>query len=172
MKNKLVDLLNIETKIFVIRGHKVMLDSDLAELYHVELRALIQAVKRNIHRFPNDFMFQLSDEEHVNLRSQIVISSFHGGRRYLPFVFNQDGVAMLSSVLRSRRAVMVNIQIMRTFNKMREVLLSYKDLQKKIMEMEAKYDQSFAVVFQELQKLLDGPEKPVHIKGFKRKGTN
>lgn len=146
-----------------------MLDSDLAFLYDVEVRALVQAVKRNRNRFPNDFMFQLSKSEHTNLRSQIVISSFgYGGRRYLPYAFTQDGVAMLSSILNSKRAISVNIQIIRAFNRMRETLNSYKHLQNKISEMEKKYDKRFAVVFQAIQSLLETPKKPVRIRGFQR----
>jgi len=113
----------IESKIYLIRGHKVMLDSELAELYEVETKVLIQAVKRNVQRFPEDFMFQLNDREFMNLRSQTVTSSSgHGGRRYIPYVFTEQGVAMLSSVLNSERAVQVNIAIIRTFVKLREML--------------------------------------------------
>ena len=110
-----VPVKTIERSIFIIRAHKVMLDEDLATLYGVETRNLIQAVKRNIERFPHDFMFQLSKEEFVSLRSQIVISKGKGGRRYPPYAFTEQGVAMLSSVLRSSRAIQVNIQIMRAF---------------------------------------------------------
>src|SRR3990172_6171207 len=127
----------IESKIYLIRGHKVMLDSDLAELYGVETRALVQAVKRNIGRFPLDFMFQLNNQEVISLRSQIVISKTgRGGRRYLPYVFTEQGVAMLSSVLNSDRAIEVNIQIMRAFLKLREMIASHKDLAKRLDELE------------------------------------
>ncbi len=119
-----------------------MLDRDLAELYEVETKALNQAVKRNITRFPDDFMFQLSQEEFEILRSQIVTSSW-GGHRYLPFVFTEQGVAMLSSVLNSERAVQVNIQIIRTFVQLREMLSTHKDLKRKIETMEKKYDHQF-----------------------------
>jgi hypothetical protein len=116
MKNKsLIPVERIERRIFLIRGHKVMLSNDLAELYEVEPRILVQAVKRNIDRFPEDFMFQLSQEEFSILKSQIVISSWGGLRRATPYAFTEQGVAMLSSVLRSKRAIQVNIEIMRAF---------------------------------------------------------
>ena len=161
----------IEDKILIIRGKKVMLDTDLAKLYDVSVRILNQAVKRNIFRFPADFMFQLSDEEVACLRSQIVISNkSRGGRRYLPYVFTEQGVAMLSSILNSRRAVLVNIEIMRTFVKLREMIISHKDLQIKIEEMEKKYDEKFQVVFRALRNLLNSPfkEKSKRQIGFKR----
>jgi len=126
---------NIETKIYEIRGMKVMLDSDLAKLYQVETRVLNQAVKRNIERFPYDFMFQLDINEFENLKSQNVISSW-GGVRKMPFVFSQDGIAMLSSVLSSKTAIQVNIHIMRTFTKMREFALTYGDIIKRLSEIE------------------------------------
>ena len=136
----------ITSKIYLIRGQKVMLDRGLAELYGVETRVLKQAVKRNIARFPVDFMFELSRAEFDNLRSQIVISSW-GGIRYRPMAFTEQGVAMLSSVLNSERAVQVNIQIMRAFTKLRQMLATHDDLRRKIEEMEQKYDQQFQVVF-------------------------
>jgi hypothetical protein len=113
----------IERSILLIRGHKVMLSTDLAELYQVEARVLVQAVKRNIARFPQDFMFQLTEEEFSNLKSQIVISSWGGLRRAAPYAFTEQGVAMLSSVLRSKRAIQVNIEIMRTFVRLRRLLV-------------------------------------------------
>ena len=134
----------IEQKIYLVRGHKVMLDRDLAEMYEVPTRRLNEQVKRNISRFPSDFMFQLSSEEADNLRSQFAISSpGHGGRRYLPYVFTEQGVAMLSSVLNSERAVQVNIAIMRTFVKLRQMLTSNADLARKLAAMEKKYDSQF-----------------------------
>jgi len=147
----------IERKIYLIRGHKVMLDEDLAELYNVATRVLVQAVKRNIDRFPDDFMFQLNDQEVRVLRSQIVTSRW-GGRRYAPFVFTEQGVAMLSSVLRSDRAVEVNIQIMRTFVKLREMIASHKDLAERLDELEKKYDAQFRVVFEAIRQLMIQPE--------------
>ncbi len=156
----------IENKIFLIRGKKVMLDSYLSELYGVPTKVLLQAVKRNIKRFPSDFMFQLKKEEFDNLRSQIVTSSSWGGRRYLPYVFTENGVAMLSSVLNSERAIQVNIQIMRTFTRLREMLLKHKDLQRKIEEMEEKYDYQFKVVFDAIKQLLEPQEKSKKRIGF------
>ena len=144
----------IEHRIFSIRRQKVMVDSDLAELYNVETRTLIQAVKRNINRFPSDFMFQLNYQEVASLRSQIVTSKGErGGRRYMPYVFTEQGVAMLSSVLNSERAVQVNIAIMRAFVKLREMIASHKDLIKRLDELEKKYDEQFRVVFEAIRQL-------------------
>ena len=155
----------ITSKIYLIRGQKVMLDRGLAELYGVETRVLKQAVKRNIARFPVDFMFELSRAEFDNLRSQIVISSW-GGIRYRPMAFTEQGVAMLSSVLNSERAVQVNIQIMRAFTKLRQMLATHEDLRRKIEEMEQKYDQQFQVVFDAIKLLLEAEEKPKPKIGF------
>jgi hypothetical protein len=127
----------IESKIFLIRGFKVMLDSDLAELYGIPVKRLNQQVRRNMSRFPADFMFQLTREEYANLKSQFVTSSFeHGGKRKLSLVFSEHGVAMLSSVLKSQRAIKMNIFIVRAFIKMRELLSTHKDLAQKIDELE------------------------------------
>ena len=167
----------IETKIFFIRGKKVILDKDLALLYGVETRTLNQAVQRNKKRFPEDFMFKLNlDEikiwaefEHSdasNLRSQFVISSY-GGRRYRPYVFTEQGIAMLSSVLKSERAIQVNIQIMRTFIKLRELLASNKLLREKIEKLEQKYDNNFKTIFKVIKQLLAEEEKPKRKIGFK-----
>lgn len=157
----------IVTKIWEIRGKKVMLDSDLAKLYEVPTKALIQAVKRNIRRFPGDFMYQLTKKELDSLRSQFVTSK-RGGRRYLPYVFTQEGVAMLSSVLNSERAILVNIQIMRAFTQLRRILLTNKDLRRKIEEMERKYDKQFLIVFQAIKQLLKPPPaKGKKIIGFR-----
>jgi phage regulator Rha-like protein len=146
-----------------------MLDSDLAELYEVETKVLLQAVKRNVQRFPEDFMFQLNDEEFMNLRSQIVTSSSgHGGRRYLPYVFTEQGVAMLSSVLHSERAVQVNIAIMRTFVKLRQMLASNAELARKLNALEKKYDSQFKMVFDAIRQLMTPPEKPKKKIGFQR----
>ena len=144
---------NIEQLIFQMRGQKVILSPHLAELYGVETRVLVQAVKRNIDRFPDDFMFQLSDEEFTNLKSQIVISSWGGSRRAKPHAFTEQGVAMLSSVLRSKRAVQVNIEIMRTFVKLRQMLSAHKDLENKLAALEKKYDEQFKVVFDAIRRL-------------------
>lgn len=145
----------LERKIYLIRGHKVMLDSDLAELYEVETFNLNKAVKRNLERFPKDFMFQLTVGEEAALRSQIGISkSGRGGRRYLPYVFTEHGVLMLSSVLNSRRAVQVNIAIMRVFVKIRTLVASHADLIRRLDEMEKKYDAQFRVVFEAIRELM------------------
>ena len=127
----------ISPRIVLIRGQKVLLDSDLAELYGVETRALVQAIKRNLERFPQDFMFQLGAEELANLRSQTVISSW-GGRRYAPFAFTEQGVAMLSSVLRSPQAIAVNVEIMRAFVRLRQVLAANDELAARLAELESK----------------------------------
>jgi phage regulator Rha-like protein len=148
----------IAAKIFEVRGKKVMLDADLAKLYGVTTKRLVEQVKRNIKRFPDDFMHQLTRQEVANLRSQFATSSW-GGRRYLPFVFTQEGVAMLSSVLNSKRAIQVNIQIMRAFVKLRRMLLTNKDLRRKIEAMEKKYDQQFAIIFEAIKRLLEPPKQ-------------
>ena len=158
----------IERKIYLIRGQKVILSMHLAELYGVETRVLNQAVKRNIERFPKDFMFKLTGNEFENLKSQVVISSWGGLRRGTPYAFTENGVAMLSSVLKSKRAIQVNIQIMRTFTRLREILLSHKELQRKIEEMEKKYDSQFEIVFDTINQLLT-PQEPKKRKiGFGR----
>jgi tetrahydromethanopterin S-methyltransferase subunit G len=164
---KLVSVENIESRIFQIRGKRVMLDRDLAELYGVPTKALVQSVGRNIKRFPNDFMLVLTYQEFRNLKSQIVTSSW-GGRRYLPYAFTQEGVAMLSSVLNSERSILVNIQIMRAFVALRRVAVTYAGLKRKINEMEKKYDNQFSVVFEAIKKLLDPPPEPPKRRiGFK-----
>ncbi len=154
----IISVEGITSKIFEVRGKKVMLDSDLAKLYDVETKVLTQAVKRNSDRFPDDFMYQLTWQEFMNLRSQFVTSSL-GGRRYLPYVFTQEGVAMLSSVLNSERAVKVNIQIMRAFVQLRRMLLTNADLRRKIEEMERKYDKQFGIVFEAIKQLLTPPKQ-------------
>ncbi|MDD4909240.1 MAG: ORF6N domain-containing protein [Candidatus Omnitrophica bacterium] len=156
----------IATKILIIRGKRVMLDSDLAVLYGVKTKRLNEQVYRNIKRFPEDFMFQLTEEETDFLRSHFATSK-RGGRRYLPYVFTQEGVAMLSSVLNSERAILTNIQIMRAFAQFRRLLLTHRDLRRKIEEMERKYDKQFAVVFQAIKQLLEQPaEKEKRRIGF------
>ena len=156
----------IERKIYIIRGQKVMLDSDLAELYNITTKVLVQAVKRNLRRFPADFMFQLTNQEVAILRSQFVTSSW-GGRRYVPYAFTEQGVAMLSSVLNSDRAVDVNIQIMRTFVKLREMIASHKDLAKRLDELEKKYDVQFKMVFDAIRQLMTPPEPREKKIGFR-----
>ena len=152
----------IATGIYLIRGQKVMLDSDLAELYGVPTGRMNEQVKRNRERFPEDFMFQLTEEEFENLKSQIAISSLWGGRRKLPFVFTEHGVAMLSSVLRSKRAVEVNIAIMRTFVRMREMLATHEDLAREVR----KHDQQIASLYEHLQRLLEPPKSKSNPIGF------
>jgi len=148
----------IERAILLIRGEKVLLDQDLAELYGVETRALVQAVKRNLDRFPKDFMFQLTAEEFGNLKSQIVTSSW-GGRRTAPYAFSEQGVAMLSSVLRSKRAVQVNIEIIRAFVRLRAMLATHADLARQLDALERKYDQQFKAVFDAIRQIMS-PQPP------------
>jgi hypothetical protein len=159
----------IEGKILSIRGHRVMLDRDLAELYGVRPIALRQQVKRNLERFPEDFIFQLTAEEAETLVSQFAIPSRRSLGGFLPYVFTQEGVSMLSSVLRSDRAVQVNIAIMRAFVKLREIMSTHKDLAYKIDALERKYarhDQQFQVVFDAIKKLLQPPVLPKRRIGF------
>ncbi len=157
----LVPIERIASKIYLIRGIKVMLDRDLAELYGVETRVLNQAVGRNIERFPKDFMFTLAREEIMRI-SQIVTSS---KIKYAKRVnaFTEQGVAMLSSVLRSKRAIHVNIQIMRAFTQLRKMLSTHEDLKRKIESMEKKYDEQFQIVFEAIKQLIETDEKPKKI---------
>ncbi len=149
----------IERIIYLFRGQKVMLDSDLAEIYGMPTKVLLQAIKRNEKRFPSDIAFQLENQDVVALRSQIVTSkSCRGGRRYQPYVFTEQGVAMLSSVLNSDRAIEVNIQIMRAFVKLREMIATNKDLSKKLEELEKKYNSQFKIVFDAIRALVTQPE--------------
>ena len=160
---------DIVNKIYIIRGQKVMLDRDLAEMYDVEVKRLNESIRRNNSRFPEDFMFQLSYNEWENLKSQIATSSW-GGARKIPFVFTEQGVAMLSSVLRSERAIQVNIQIIRVYTKMRQLLLDNKELWLKIEKIEqalAKKDDEVLAIFNALKNLLIKEEKPRVPVGFK-----
>jgi ORF6N domain len=161
----------IERRIYLIRGHKVMVDFDLAELYGVSTRQLNQQVSRNMKRFPDDFMFQLTKEEALSLRSQFVISKVgRGGRRYLPYAFTEQGVAMLSSVLTSEQAVEVNIAIMRAFVRLRQMLEANEALNRQFKAMMKKlstHDKYFTVVFAELRKLTDKPHTRVRQIGFR-----
>lgn len=151
----LIPLERLYSAIHVIRGVKVMVDRDLAMLYGVETKVLVQSVARNIDRFPSDFMFQLTKDELLNLRSQIVMSRpGRGGLRRPPYVFTEQGVAMLSSVLRSKRAVLVNIQIIRAFVQMRELIRSSHDLQLRIDALEKQYDKQFKIVFDAIRRLM------------------
>ncbi len=161
----LVPAQRIANAILVARGHRVMLDADLADLYGVPTKALLQAVRRNAERFPEDFMFELKAEEWKALRSQIVTSNpGRGGRRYAPFVFTEQGVAMLSSVLRTPRAIAVNIEIMRAFVRLREVLAANKELAKQFAALEARIDrrladqdQAIVEILQAIRKLMNPP---------------
>lgn len=163
----------IASKIFFIRGKKVMLDRDLAKLYEVMTGNLNKAVKRNIDRFPEDFMFQLTKEEFESLMFQFGISK-RGGTRSLPYAFTEQGVAMLSSVLNSKRAILVNIRIIRVFTRLREMLATNADIRKKIEDLERKttgklkeHDEQLAMVFEALKQLLQPPEEPKEQIGFK-----
>jgi hypothetical protein len=159
----------IESAILLVRGHKVMLDADLATLYSVPTKALVQAVKRNLTRFPPDFMFQLSREEATSLRSHSVTLKRGRGqhRKYLPYAFTQEGVAMLSSVLRSHRAVQVNIAIMRAFVRLRLMPASSESLVRKLDALEKKYDAQFKVVFDAIRQLMSPPAAARRAIGFR-----
>jgi ORF6N domain-containing protein len=169
--SSLVPTERIVKQILLLRGHKVMLSPDLALMYGVEPRALVQAVKRNRERFPTDFMFQLTEEEFENLKSQIVTSSWGGLRRARPYAFTEQGVAMLSSVLNSKPAVQVNIAIMRAFVRLRRMIASNKELAKRLNELERKYDAQFKVVFDAIRELMAPPKAPVRRIGFQREGA-
>jgi hypothetical protein len=160
----------IARSIVLLRGHKVMLDADLARLYGVSTKALVPAVKRNRRRFPSDFMFRLSPTEFAGLRSQSVTSKSRGGRRTAPSAFTEQGVAMLSSVLRSPRAVQVNIAIMRVFVRLRSVLESHVDLARKLEQLERKYDAKFTVVFHAIRELMVPPATVRRRIGFGKAG--
>ena len=160
VSHSIIPVDQITNSIYILRGHRVMLSPDLADLYNVETRSLIQAVKRNIERFPDDFMFQLKSDEYEFLKSQNVISKTTGRggpHRALPYAFTEQGVAMLSSVLRSDRAVQVNIEIMRAFVRLRRMLESHKELSKQLENLEKKYDAQFKVVFDAIRKLMEPP---------------
>jgi hypothetical protein len=169
-KDLVVPVAAIERSILLIRGQKVILASDLAKLYGVATRVLVQSVKRNVRRFPDDFMFQLTREEDESLRSQTVISKRgRGGRRYLPYAFTEQGVAMLSSVLNSDRAIEVNIAIMRAFVSLRELLGTHKDLARKLENLERKlgqHDQKFQIAFEAIRQLMAPPPEPEKKRRF------
>jgi len=159
----------IAQRIHLVRGHKVMLDADLASLYNVETRVLVQAVKRNSKRFPSDFMFQLADEEWAALRSQFVTSKGRGGRRYAPYVFTEHGALMLSSVLNSETAADVGILVVRTFVKLREMLSTHKELAAKLEALEKKigsHDQAIAGLIDAIRQLMIPPEQSKRSIGF------
>ena len=165
MSTRLIPTERIESKILLIRGLKVMVDRDLAELYGVETEYLKRQVRRNIERFPEDFLLMLTSDELKNLIHHFGGSSW-GGTRKLPFAFTEHGILMLSSVLKSKRAIAVNIQIMRTFAKLREILATHKDLARKIEELEKKYDSQFKVVFEAIRRLMIEEENPKTPIGF------
>jgi hypothetical protein len=165
-EQNLVSTERIERVILVLRGHRILLDADLAALYGVETKAFNRAVKRNIDRFPDDFMFQLTDEETEALRCHFGTSKGRGGRRYPPYAFTEQGVAMLSSVLNSPRAVQVNIEIMRAFVRLRQMLQSNADLGRKLEALEKRYDAQFKVVFDAIRQLMTPPAKPKARIGF------
>jgi len=169
--SKIVSCSIIEDRIFFLRGHRVMLSPDLARLYEVEPKVLLQSVKRNIDRFPSDFMFQLTKEEFVNLKSQFVTSSWGGLRRAHPYAFTEQGIAMLSSVLRSKKAIHVNIAIMRAFVKLREILSTHKDLAHKLDELERKsgrHDLEIQSIFEAIRQMMEPPPVPPKPRiGFK-----
>jgi len=169
MQNQIIPSEIIENRIFIIRGKKVMFDRDLARLYRIPTKVLKQSVNRNIERFPEDFMFQLTREETSIWRSQIVTSRSEArGLRINPYAFTEQGVAMLSSVLKSKQAVRANIQIMRTFTKIREMIVSNKALREKIEALERKYDGQFRVVFEAIHRLIEKDRiEPTKIIGFR-----
>mgnify|MGYP001615489076 CR=1 FL=1 len=167
MTKSLLPTKRIERSILFIRQQKVLLDADLADLYRVETKQLVRAVKRNIDRFPVDFMFQLSNSEVTNLRSQFGTSRSWGGRRYQPYAFTEQGVAMLSSVLRSPRAVSVNIEIMRAFVRLRQILSTHADLARQLAVLEEKYDERFRIVFEAIRQLMIPPEEKRELIGFR-----
>ena len=161
----------IEQRIFLIRGHRVMLSPHLAELYGVEARTLVQAFKRNVDRFPEDFAFQLSGKEYENLKSQFVISSWGGARRANPYAFTEQGIAMLSSVLRSKQAIQVNIAIIRVFVKLRRLISSHKELTNKLSQLEqkiSKHDEEIQLIFKIIKQLMNPPveKRPKRQIGF------
>jgi len=166
--NDLIPIENITGLIYLIRGQRVMLDRDIAELYGVETKRLKEQVKRNIGRFPEDFMFELSTREYGNLRSQNATSSW-GGTRYIPMAFTEHGILMISSVLKNDKAVQVNIQIMRAFTKMRQMIFDNAELRKEIDELRADTDGKFRIVFETLDQLLIIENKPKKKIGFMAK---
>jgi hypothetical protein len=167
VKAGLILVERIEGAIVVLRGQKVMLDGDLAALYEVPTKVLLQAVKRNGDRFPADFKFQLTNQEFANLRSQSVTSSW-GGRRSAPYAFTEQGVAMLSSVLNSPRAIAVNIEIVRTFVRLRRILASNEELARRLDALEAKTDSKFAAVFEAIRQMIMEPGRKTRPIGFVR----
>ncbi len=171
MSKAIVKIENIASQVLFVRGEKVLLDFHLAELYEVETRVLKQQIRRNIERFPEDFMFELSKKEWDSLRSQFVTLNTGRGQhsKYLPFAFTEQGIAMLSSVLRSKKAIEVNIAIMRTFVQLRKLMDTNKELATKIEKLETKYDEQFQIVFNAIKKLIHQENEPRKVVGFKVK---
>lgn len=166
METELEVVQQIEERIFIIRGKKVMLDTDLAMLYQVKTKYLNRQVRRNLERFPNDFMFQLTQTEFSNLKCHFGTSSW-GGTRTLPLAFTEHGILMLSSVLKSKQAIAVNIHIMRVFTRLRELMIQHEDLEQRITELEKKYDAQFKSIFEAIRRLLEPPPaKPKPPIGF------
>ena len=159
----------IANRIYYIRGQKVMIDRDLAELYEVDTKALNQAVKRNIERFPAEFMFELTSSERHELITNCDRFKRLKHSSYMPYAFTEQGIAMLSSVLKSKRAIQVNIAIMKTFVKLRELISSHQDIVRKIEQLEGKYDQQFKIVFDAIKALINEPVKKVGKIGFEAK---
>jgi hypothetical protein len=157
----MIETISIQHKIFEIRGQKVMLDFDLAQLYEIETKVLKQSIRRNLNRFPSDFMFELTPDEFTSLRSQIVTSSW-GGTRYLPFAFTEHGVTMLASILNSDKAININIQIVRAFITLRNWALNYKELADKIAQLENDNDKKFADIYEALNYLVSEKEMENH----------
>lgn len=168
--SEIVPVQSIVNKIYHFRGVNVMLDRDLAELYGVETKRLKEQVKRNIDRFPDDFMFELTKEEFEVLRSQNATSKMEGrgGVRYLPYAFTEHGVLMLSNVLNSEKAVKVSIQVIRAFSMLKQMLSTHEDLKKKIEEMENRYDHQFRIIFDAIKQLIEEDLKPKRDIGFER----
>jgi phage regulator Rha-like protein len=171
MESNIIPVERIDQSIIVLRGKKVMLDSVLAELYGVETKNLVRAVKRNLDRFPADFMFQLTEDEFENLRFHFGTSSW-GGRRYLPYVFTEHGAVMLASVLNSPVAINASVQVVRAFVKLRQILATHAELARKLTALEKKYDTQFASVFQAIRQLMETDKKPVKKIGFKPEGKS
>lgn len=165
----IVPTARIESRIFLIRGHKVMLDSDLAELYGVTTKRLNEQVKRNKERFPSDFMFQLTSDEAKRLRSQFATSK-RGGRRYRPYAFTEHGAIMAASVLNSHRAIEVSVYVVRAFVKLREMLRTHKELARRLAELEKRiegYDEEIIALFEAIRQLMEPPEKHAKRIGFR-----
>ena len=162
------EIINIENKIYIIRGKRVMLDFDLAKVFGIETKIFNQAVKRNLNRFPDDFMFQLTKSELETLRSQFVTFNILN-TRYLPFAFTEHGAVMAANILRSNRAIEASVAVVRAFVKMRSILEEYKELKTKIDKLENKYDKQFKIVFEAIKALMETPKtKPKTISGFKK----